>query len=347
MATFADLLVRIGADTKGLTTALGKMDTDLKKSQRAFNKFGGGFRDLGKQLTLGITLPVAGLAAAVGKFAGDFEQSMNNVAAKTGAVGPAFDALREKAKELGLKTKFSATQAADAMAFLGQAGCNTDEIMKGIGGTLDLAAAGGLELARAADIASNVLGGFNESASETGRVADVMAQAAANSNTSVEQLGEAMSFVAPIAKAAGLSIEETAAFIGILGDAGIQSTRAGTGLRGALAGLIKPTTESGKALKQLGIETLDAEGNMRPLQDIMAELQRAGAGNKEVFEIFTRRVATSALVMKEAADGPFQDLLTKIQARISILALARSQDTPPLLRIPRLFALNPAHHLRR
>lgn len=161
----------------------------------------------------------------------NFEQEMATVRAITGATGRQFAELRQEAQRLGSTTRFSATQAAEGMVFLSRAGFDVNETLDATGQVLTLAQAGALDLGRAADIASNVLQGFNIAASESQRAVDVLALAANSANTNVEQLGQAMSFVAPASAGMGISIEETAAAVSVLSDAGIQATRAGTGLR--------------------------------------------------------------------------------------------------------------------
>ena len=185
-------------------------------------------------------VPVAAAYAAVGAavvkttqaFA-DFQGSMNNVKALTQATEKEMDKLKAQALEMGQKTKFSAKESADAMGFLAMAGLNTNQIMEALPGTLQLAAAGNLELAEAADIATNVMSGMALPISRLGELNDTLAATAASSNTNIRQLGNAMSYAAPLAASAGVSVQETSAAIGILANAGLQGERGGTALRGA------------------------------------------------------------------------------------------------------------------
>src|SRR5690625_2762322 len=179
-----------------------------------------------------------GLGIAV-KTAADFESSMSNVKAISGATGDEFNSLRDKAIEMGNATMFSASESADAMANLAQMGWKTDDILSGIEHTLNLAAAGGLELADSAMIMANSMNQFGMDAREADRVADVFAYTAANAGTDVTQLGDAMEYAGANAAAAGMSIEEASAFIGILGDAGITGSKAGTSLNAMLRDLKK------------------------------------------------------------------------------------------------------------
>ena len=203
----------------------------------------------------------------------DFDTALRGVQAVTGATGEAFEMVADQARDLGATTQFTATQAAEAQTFLGRAGFETNEILAATPGLLSLAAAGQLDLARAADIASNVVQGFNLEASETGRVSDILAEAAANANTNVKQLGSAMSFVAPVSNSLGVSIEETTAAVGFLSDAGIQAERAGTGLRRVMLALLDPTREAQDALDAAGISATDSEGNFVGLMDVVGQLE--------------------------------------------------------------------------
>ena len=278
MATLQELIVKIGADTDGLD----KIDSGLGKVRSAGEKL----TDVGKTMTVGVTTPIVGMGAAVLKTAGDFEAGMNGVRAVTGASGQDFEDLQNKAREMGATTAFSATEAASAMEFLGMAGWDTNEIMSGLPDVLNLAAAGSVELAEAADIASNIMSGFGIEADEMGRVADVLANAAASANVDLNMLGESMKYAAPIAQAAGWSLEETAAAVGVLGDAGMQGSMAGTGLNSIIATLADTSSTGGRALEEFGVAALGANGEVRPLTDILADLADEGAGVADVLRIF-------------------------------------------------------------
>src|SRR5690606_17188308 len=228
--------------------------------------------------------------AAVGlasiKTAGDFEASMNRVKAVTGATGKDFDALVEQAKQLGKTTQFSASEAADAMGFLAMAGFKVDEIMTALPGVLNLAAAGQLDLAEAADIASNILSGYGLEVAEINRLNDVLAKTFTSANVDMRMLGESFKYVGPVAASAGLQFEEVAAAVGLLGNAGIQGSEAGTALRGSIARLLKPTAEVSDTLKRLGVNVVDSRGELPPLVDINRQLEQAGATTADMMTIF-------------------------------------------------------------
>ena len=226
----------------------------------------------------GTATALAGVSTAAIKVGSDFEAQMSRVKAISGATGEEFDQLRQQAIDLGADTAFSASQAAQGMENLAAAGFETDEIMSAMPGMLDLAAASGEDLAASADIAASTLRGFGLEASEAGHVADVLAENANRTNSSVAETGEAMKYIAPLARAAGISMEETAAAIGIMANAGIQGSQAGTTLRGALSRLSKPTDIMQQAMDELGVSFYDSEGKMLSLAEQVGMLQRAMEG---------------------------------------------------------------------
>ena len=218
------------------------------------------------------------IATATINVGSEFEAQMSRVQAISGATGEEFTALREQAIQLGADTSFSASSAAEGMENLAAAGFTTSEIMDAMPGLLDLAAASGEDLANSSDIAASTLRGFGLAASEAGHVADVLAENANRTNSSVADTGEAMKYVAPLARAAGISLEETAAAIGIMANAGIQGSQAGTTLRAAISRLSKPTKEMKEAMQELGISFYDSDGKMKSLSEQVEMLQNAMTG---------------------------------------------------------------------
>ena len=186
-----------------------------------------------------------------------FEASMSKVQAITRANGDEIKKLTDNARMLGETTQFSATQAADAMSYLGMAGWNTEQIMAGMPGLLALAAAGGTDLARTADIVSDDLTAFGLSAENASHMADVFAVTATRTNTNVEMIGETMKYAAPVARAFGASMEETAALTGLMANAGVKASQAGTSLRAGFLRLAGPPKKSAKAMEELGISMSD------------------------------------------------------------------------------------------
>lgn len=204
----------------------------------------------------------------------EFDATMSNVQAlsRLGKEDEALAALRRQARELGADTMFSATEAAQGQSFFAMAGFKPEDIIASMPGMLDVAKAGNMDLAQTADIASNILTGFSLQATDMTRVGDVLTAAFTRSNTSLYMLGETMKYAAPNAAAYGQDIEIMAAAAGKLGDAGIQGSMGGTALRAILSRLAAPPKEAAKALDQLGIKVKDAQGNMRPLPDLLEEI---------------------------------------------------------------------------
>src|SRR5690606_31990001 len=268
MAQIAELTIGIGADIQDFKSKLGKL-------QQGLTDAGKKMKDMGKGLTLGVTTPIVGMGTAIVMTTANFESSMNKVRAISGATGEEFAALEKQAIDLGGATVFSAKEAADGMSFLAMAGFEVNDIMAAMPGMLDLAASAQMDLASAADIASNIMSGFTLEASQAGYVADVLAKASSSANTDVYQLGEAMKYVAPVANALDISMEETAAAIGFMSDAGIQGSQAGTALRGILSRLTKPSKQAADLMDTLGVELFDAEGNMKSLAGITEEFTEA------------------------------------------------------------------------
>ena len=240
-----------------------RIDQAFTRVSRSQEKNAAAFEQSMTQLASASTVAFAGVAAKALTMAGGYDKAIRSVQAKTGATGEQMEALSNQAREMGRTMVHSATDAAEGQAFLAQAGFDVNEVMSALPGTLNLATAGGLGLARAADIASNVLTGFNLNVSEADRVADVLALTANSTNTNVMQMGDAMKFAASVAAAADADFEETAAAIGLLANAGFQGTMGGTALRGAMSKLLNPTKAAQKILDKLGISAVTSTGSLR------------------------------------------------------------------------------------
>ena len=287
------------------------MQGQSEKTRKSLSKFGRNMKSIGSQMTLGLTAPILGAGAAIIKTSSDFQAGMNKVQALTGATGKSLNDLRKMARNLGRETKFSATESADAMSFLAQAGFKTNEILSATPGILNLAAASNTDLARSADIASNIMGAFNLNASESGRVADVLAKTTASSNTNMEQLAEAMKDAGPVAFKFGASIEQTSALIGRLGDSGIQGSKAGTTLKNMFLKLAAPSAGTKKILTALGVNAVDPlTKKLKPMTEILKELNK-GFRDKGLTDaqklgvldkIFGKRAIAGAGVLLEAVE---------------------------------------------
>lgn len=288
MATDGSLIFDTKVDESGFKKGLDRLRGIASKS----------FGIVTKAIKAGAAA-LSGFAVAAIKMGSDFEAGMSRVQALSGATGAEFEALRKTALELGRTTVFSASQAAEGMQYLAMAGFKTNEIIAAMPGVLNAAAAGQVDLATAADITSNVLSGFGLKAEEAARVADVLTKAFTSSNTTMESLGETMKYAAPVAAAAGIALEEVAAAAGMLGDAGIQGSQAGTTLRAIMLRLINPPKQAAEALDALGVSITDAEGKMKPLHQIIRELDKATQGMTD-----SQRAAIIAQIAgQEAASG--------------------------------------------
>lgn len=264
---------------KRADTQFDLLQKNTEKFRNKMSKIGGGIKDVGTTMSIGLTAPIVAFGAAALKTAISFDESMNKVAAMTEATGGPLLKMRNMAKQLGSTTQFSASEAAEAMANLGQAGFGVNDILAATPGLLNLAAASGADLARSAEIASSNIAAFGLKAGDAGRVADVFAQAAAASNVDIEDLAEAMKYAAPVAKQFGLSIEDTSAAMGLLGNVGIKGSMAGTTLKNVLLRLAAPASGARKIFQRLGIEATDSAGNMLGLNKILSNM---GKGMKNL-----------------------------------------------------------------
>ena len=208
----------------------------------------------------------------------NFEQSMSKVKAISGADADQIQALTDKAKEMGETTVFSATEASEAFQYMAMAGWKTEDMMNGIEGIMNLAAASGEDLATTSDIVTDALTAFGLEAKDAGRFADVLAATATNANTNVSMMGESFKYVAPLAGAMGYSIEDVSTALGLMANAGVKGSSAGTALRTMLTNMANPTDTMAAAMDKLGISLEDGEGNMKRLDEIMKDL-RQGFGN--------------------------------------------------------------------
>jgi len=249
----------------------------------------------------------------------DFEQGMQNVKALSGATSEELAQLTQKAKELNASTKFDGVQVAEGMGFLAMAGYKTNDILAAMPGLLAAAAAGGEELGVTADITSNILQGFGIATEETGRVADVLTKAFTSSNVTMGMIGETMKYVAPQSKAAGISLEETAAAAGILGNAGIQASMAGTGLRSIIARMAAPTGKAATLMKQLGISAVNSDGSLKSLADTIESVSKGTAHMGEAERISTVKLlagqyaASSMLTLMDVGADQLRDFTNELE----------------------------------
>ena len=247
-------------------------------------KAGGALSGMAGGMMMNTSMQMAG-AAGIGmgiydtvKTYMDFEAQMKKVQAISGASGADFDALTAKAKEMGAATQFSATESAQALEYMAMAGWKTDDMLGGISGIMDLAAASGEDLGRVSDIVTDALTAFGLQASDSAHFADVLAQASSNSNTNVSMMGMTFKYVAPIAGALKYSIEDVGTAVGLMANAGIKGEQAGTSLRAMMTRLVDPPKEAGTAMDRLGITVKNADGTMKSFRQTMKDLRSTFAG---------------------------------------------------------------------
>ena len=303
---------------------LKRLETEAKNAGSALQKIGdagevlqnvgGKISGAGEKL-LPVTAGVTALGTAAVKTASDFDSAMSKVAAVSGATGDDLQALRDKAREMGSKTKFSASEAAEAMNYMAMAGWKTNDMLSGIDGIMNLAAASGEDLATTSDIVTDALTAFGLTASDSGHFADVLAAASSNANTNVSMLGESFKYCAPIAGALGFFCEDTAEALGLMANAGIKFTQSGTSMRSimtALSGEVKFCSES---FGEMEIATTNSDGSMRSLSDILADCRVAFDQMSES----EKASAAETLVGKNAMSG-FLALMNAAPADIDKLS---------------------------
>lgn len=244
----------------------------------------------------------------------DFEQGLSNVQAVSQATAEEMAILRDEAKRLGAETAWSAVEVTEAETLLSQAGFSVQETVAALPGLLDLASAGGLDLAAATDIAAGTLRAFGLEAEKATHVADVLAVAASATNSDVAGLGESMKYVGPAAKALGIDVEQTTAALGMLANANIKGSQAGTTLRSALTRLAKPTKQSSNMMKQLGFNAFDSTGKMLPMHEVIRNLQKSTSGLTEqqranaMATIFGQEAMSGMLALVEQGPDALKDL---------------------------------------
>lgn len=307
--------------SKGFVSAYNDLKVFGDKSATAEQKLNGlssAFKTTGGLLSKNVTLPIVGVGAAAVKTATDFEAGMSEVKAISGATGSEFDALRDKAIEMGARTKFSASDSADAFKYMAMAGWDASQMMDGIAGIMDLAAASGEDLATTSDIVTDALTAFGLQASDSAHFAGVLAQASSKSNTNVGLMGETFKYVAPVAGALGYSIEDTAVAIGLMANSGIKGSQAGTALRSTITKLAKPVGEAKDAVEELKISITNTDGTMKPLSQTMVELREKFAGlTEEQKAQYAAMLAgqegmSGLLAIVNASDEDFQKLTDEI-----------------------------------
>lgn len=273
--------------------------------------------NVGQKLMV-VTGAVVGMGAAAVKTTADFDAEMSTVQSISGATGDDFDALREKALEMGSTTAFSASEAASAMEYMAMAGWSTEDMLDGIAGVMNAAAASGEDLAATSDILTDGLTAFGLAASDSAHFADVLVAAGNNANTSVAMMGETFKYAGAVCGTLGITVEDCAIATGLMGNAGIKASQAGTALRSGLSKLIDPTTEAAKAMEQYGFNiattedgSVDFMGTMQNLRSAMGDLD-ATTQAQALSTIFGTEAMSGWAAIVSASDEDFQNLTNAI-----------------------------------
>lgn len=268
VGTIAKMNVMLGMDNSGFTSGVEQAKASAESLSQKM-------KAVGTMMSVAVTTPIVGVAAAAIKSAGDFEQSMNVMAQVSGATADQMATLQAQALNLGAVTSFSAGEAADAQLELAKAGLSVNDIIAATPGVLDMAAAGGLGLAQSAEIAANALNSFNLPATEVGTVANMLAAAANASSVDVTDLADAMKMSGAVFASNKQPMDDMVAALAMLGNAGIKGSDAGTGLKTMLLSLAAPTKDAAGELSKMGLEVYNADGSMRGFSDILNDLSNS------------------------------------------------------------------------
>lgn len=294
---------------------LGQKFTDIGPK---LTSVGESMKNVGRSMSMYVTAPIVAGFGLAAKKSIDFDDSMRKVKATSGATGGEFQQLRDKALEMGAKTKFSASESAEALNYMALAGWDTKDMLGGIDGVMQLAAASGEDLGAVSDIVTDSLTAFGMKAKDSGRFADVLAQTSSKANTDVRGLGEAFKYAAPVAGALGYTVEDTSIAIGLMSNAGIKGEKAGTALRTMFTNLAKPTKAMKEEMDRLGISITDSNGKMLPMRDVMGQLRNKFKGLSKdqqasaAATIFGKEAMSGALAVINASDEDYKKLTKSI-----------------------------------
>lgn len=296
---FGSIFINTDAASQSISATTEKAQAFSEKLSGGFKTVGENATKLGAKMSLGITTPLTLIGKKAIDTAADFEYSMSEVGAISGATGDDLAALENKAKEMGKTTKFSASESAEALKYMAMAGWKTSDMLDGLEGVMNLAAASGEDLGTTSDIVTDALTAFGLTASYSGHFADILATASSNANTNVGMMGETFKYVAPVAGALRYSAEDTAEAIGLMANAGIKSSQAGTSLRSILSNLQGEVKFAGAQFGEMTIQTTNADGSMRSLGDILGDCRTAFSMMSE-----SERASNAEMVVgKEAMSG--------------------------------------------
>lgn len=307
MAYDGSIKIDTKIDTGGFHSGVEKMKSIASKGVSA--------------MTTAFAAVTAGIAAggtAAATVGSSFEAAMSKVSAISGSTGKDLQSLTDKAKEMGAKTKFSASESAEALQYMAMAGWDTKSMLDGIDGIMSLAAADGLDLATTSDIVTDALTAFGLKASDSTHFADVLAKASSSANTNVSMLGESFKYVAPLAGSMGYSVEDVSVALGLMANASVKGSMAGTSLKTALSNLTSPTEQMAEVMEKYGISISDTEGNALPLIDVLKQLREKFGTLSETEQtaaastLFGKEAMSGMLAIINASDSDFKKLTENI-----------------------------------
>lgn len=300
---------------------LKHFEKQLASTQKNLVNFGKSMQDAGKKMTdtgknlsMKVTAPIVGLGAVIAKTGVEFEAAMSEVGAISGATGADLQALEDIAKEMGSTTKFSASEAASGLKYMAMAGWDTQQMLDGLPGVLNLAAAAGEDLGLVSDIVTDAMTAFSMEAKQAGEFADTLAAASSSANTNVAMLGESFKYVAPVAGALGFSAKDTSIALSLMANAGIKGSQSGTALRTMMTNLAKPTDQMQKAMTEYGISLTNTDGSMKSLDQVMLNLRESLGGLTEAEQaaaaatIFGKEAMSGALAIVNTSEADFNKL---------------------------------------
>lgn len=312
----------------GCARSIDQYGKEVKRAGDSSEQFGNTSKEAVNQLAA--ALAAAGVAKSVKTIAdalmgcvdsfAEFQSQMSTVQAISGASGQEMDALAEKARYMGATTAFTAAQAAQALEYMAMAGWKTGDMLGGLEGVMNLTAASGESLGATADIVTDALTAFGLAAADSARFADVLAAASSNSNTNVAMMGETFKYAAPVAGALGYSIEDVALAIGLMANAGIKGSQAGTALRGTLTNLAKPSDDVLWYMEELGVSMTDSAGQTRSLSELMDVLRDRFSALTEAQQaeyaagIAGKEAMSGLLAIVNASEADYQKLTEAITA---------------------------------
>lgn len=302
-----------------LDHSMDDLDDSARGASDGFTVFKGALANLVSQGISKVIEGVKTLARETFNAGANFESAMSKVGAISGASARDMELLTKKAEEMGAKTKFSATESAEAFTYMAMAGWKTEDMLNGIEGIMNLASASGEDLATTSDIVTDALTAMGYEAKDAGRLADVMASASSNANTNVSLMGATFQYVAPIVGALGYDMETTAVAIGLMANAGIKGEKAGTALRSILTRLSAPPKECAEAMSALGISMTDSEGKMKTMDEVIVDLRKAFDGLSETEQtanakaIAGQEAMSGLLAIVNAGETDFNKLTLAVQ----------------------------------